>query len=308
MGKIIFTTTMGNVTLGEELPPVALWITLAISLAVFITFYVLRSIGIYTLAVKNGVKNPKLAWVPALWIIPATQIVGEYKFFGKKFNSFAVAFGVIFAVTLVALLTYNFLIYFPAIGYYLQGGDLYMGTNVVDIVANPNDVVLYWTGEFYVGANIIYPYSSPNLVAKIIDYIGMGCDVLDLIILIIQINVFIALFKRYIPQHFILFSVLSVMGIFGPLVFAVRNNQCIEDVIKNRQNRYGAYGNPYGNPYGNQYGNPYGNPYNNQNNNYGNPYANQGAQRPNSQQDPFEEFNDEPFEEFFNKKDNGDKR
>ena len=88
-----------------------------------------------------------------------------------------------------------------------------------------------------------------------------------------------------------LFSILSIFGLFGPFVFAVRNREPI-DYMDYVRSRYRYYGNPYG-------GGPYNNP-------YGNPPQNQ--QRP--PETPFSEFAErgeidpgDPFADFSNDKD-----
>ena len=296
MGKIIVAVPWGKIPLADELPIWTLLIAIGIIISIYIVLYVFRGIGLTTLAKRNNLKSTWLVWIPALWILPTTQIIGEYKLFGKKFKSFAWLFALIFGVTMALTITYYVLVYLPLVGYFLQGGDVYFGANVEQAVTSNNLIPYYWDSNFYVMSSILYPYKNTQVMAIVLTVIGNTLNFIDFAIIFIQFNVFFALFRRYIPHHSILFAVLSVFGIFAPLVFAVRNNESIEEKIKKQanQNRYGgAYG-PFGAPFGNPYGNP---------------NANQNTQsRPNGQSEPFGEYSDDPFEEFFNKKNNGDKR
>jgi hypothetical protein len=112
--------------------------------------------------------------------------------------------------------------------------------------------------------------------------------------------VYIALFRKFWPQHYVLATVLSVLGLFAPFVFAIRKKNAV-NFSEYMRSRYNMYYTPYGNPYGRP---PYGNP-------YGNPYANPNAEQQTPPEHPFSEFAErgeanpgDPFEEFSDKKGN----
>jgi hypothetical protein len=114
----------------------------------------------------------------------------------------------------------------------------------------------------------------------------------DLATIIIEVTLYINLFKRFWPKHFVLASILSIfVGLFAPLVFAIRKKDPV-NYIDYLRSRYSYY--PYGMPYGN---NQYGGPQNRG--------ENGPVHRPDVPDYPFEEFAErgdvdpgEPFGEF----------
>ena len=103
---------------------------------------------------------------------------------------------------------------------------------------------------------------------------------------IITIFMYVNLFRKFWPQHFIIGAILSVVGLFGPLVFIIRKKEPI-DYAQYLRSRYHYY-----NPYGGQYGSPY-------------QYGSRPENAPTPPPHPFEEFAErgevdpgEPFKEF----------
>ena len=93
-------------------------------LAVTAAFYVLRSIGLYALAKNNGIDHAFVAWIPFAWIYVACKLISETRMFGWSFKNIAVWALIIFSVSGVLDIVYNVLTYFPAVGYFLQGGTI----------------------------------------------------------------------------------------------------------------------------------------------------------------------------------------
>ncbi len=289
------------------------WAILGISLAITLAVYVLRSIGLYKLAKKDesGLESKAfLAWIPLVWVYLAGRLCGSVKMFGKPVKKFALILLITFVVAEVTFLVYNVLTYFPLVVYFLQGGEvsLFFGN------ATASTLISYGLEPYYFDYNFCTSLSKPiNLIYQ--NSISMGkalyivyivSDVLMLVSLVFTIFTYIALFKRYAPERYVMYSILAAVinPAFGIIVFIIRNRKPIkyEDFLRERYNR--IYGNNYmNNP--NPNGNPYNNPYNNP---YGNPY---GAQ-PRQPENPFEEFadkndgSDEPFSEFDKKDDNND--
>lgn len=274
-----------------------LWGGLAIGLAVFIAFYVLRSIGIYTLAKRGGYKNAYLGWIPFAWIYLAARLCGNVTFFGKKINSFAVILVVFYTVTQALVLAYYFLCYFPLAGYYLQGGTVYMVTNTTGAGLPGTRYPLLGNICTQTAINLNYPYSQAFL--KTFNICVIISNILDIINIVLMVTFYFALFGKYWPRHSFAASMLSIFGLFGPFVFAIRKNKPMtrEEFMRTR---FGFYQNPYGNPYNNPYGNPNGNP--------------DGYTPPKPPETPFSEFAErgevdpgDPFGEFSENedKDNG---
>ncbi len=241
-----------------------------VTLAVNIALYILRSIGVYTLSKRAGVKTAWLGWIPCVWVYPLFKVLKNEHIFGMNFSSCAVAFTVIFAVSHAFTFACNFLEWFPYIGYYMQGGNLLLDFSALDIYPPQT------------GNDFINPFDT-SFVKVIMNVMKYSNIPLELIALVLEVFMFVDLFKKYWPNNYILGSILSCLGLFGPFVFAIRNKPQV-DYNQYIRNRYSRYYNPYG---PNQYGRP---------------------QQPNSpgQEDPFGDFSSkdqDPFSEFDNDKD-----
>ncbi len=252
MLKIIFPD--GTQT-GEPVSQGIIWTFIIISLAVTLAFYALRSVGLYVMAKKRELKHAFIAFIPLAWIYTACKLVGKVRIFGSTFEKLALLACIIFSVGQVLSFFYDFIIYFPVIGNFLAGHELCMvlvtDSELIDTYTQ--GLTTIW-GNFsiYGGTGYVDPYERMGIYAETLNpvltatyYTSM---VFDLATIIITVTLYINLFRKYYPQHFILFAVLSWMGIFAPLVFAVRNRQPMDynDYLKSRYNAWYAGGNPYG--------------------------------------------------------------
>ena len=243
------------------------------ALAVTAAFYVLRSLGLYVLAKKNGVDHAFVAWIPFAWIYVACKLISEMRLFGWSFNNIAIWALIIFTVNGVLDVTYNVLTYFPAAGYFLQGG-------TISIVEESGRMVLYLGNDF------INPFGNAyGAVKTLCSVINVTTGILSLFTLVISVFAYIGLFKKFWPQHYVIAAVLSTLGLFPIFIFAVRNRPAMNygDYLRSRF----YYGDTYGQ----------------------NPPP--GAERP--PEHPFEEFAErgekdpgDPFEEFADDKNEKD--
>ena len=285
---------------GVELPmPLAsLIVELSIVLAVIAAFYALRSIGLMVMSKKVGLSKSCVvfSWIPILWVFTACKLIGDDKVFGKPFQSFALLFCILFGVFEGLNFIVNFIAFFPIVGNVLMGRKLFiLSFNTIaemDAYAYANGLKGTFLSGVYGASNFVDPYGGAvNVLGKIISVCNYILPLLEIASIVITVMIYINLFKKYRPQHYMLFSILSIFGLFGPFVFAVRKREPI-DYMDYVRSRYRYYGNPYG-------GNPYNNP-------YGNPPQNQ--QRP--PETPFSEFAErgeidpgDPFADFSNDKD-----
>lgn len=279
MNILIKTTT------GESIYSVSRSAVLSVALiilAVYIAFYVLRSIGIYKLAKSQGVEKAYFAWIPCLWMFTACKIIGKARFFSTTAEKVAVWACVLFSVAVIVPFIGNFLSYFPYVAYYLEGGSLTL---------NASEGLVIYAGSDFVNN---FDTNAINTIIKILSAFGY---ILRLVEIFITVSVYIALFKKFWPQHYILAAVLSFFGLFGIFAFVIRNNKAVDFNEYIRSRYYNAGFTPYGNRYYNQGGGT---------EERGTPY---GAQP--TDKEPFGEFSDrpeEPFGEFSDdKKDKDDK-
>lgn len=66
----------------------------AIVLVIGLVFYVLKSIGLYTLAQNRGIENPWLAWIPITDLYITGMLVGEMDLFGLHIDNLGLWFPV----------------------------------------------------------------------------------------------------------------------------------------------------------------------------------------------------------------------
>ena len=281
----------------------------AIVVALVLALYVLRSIGVFVLAKKQGIKCAFLAWIPFVWLYPVCKIIGKIRTFGSTFSKLALAFTIIFALAEILTLTYNVLVYYPLIGNVLLGGkQVYIADGTQEAYSYFTSVLNlqeYWTGGIFYDATFVWPYSAQtdhaiSVFSNVVYYVSF---ILDIASVVITINVYIALFRKFWPQHFILASILSFFGLFPIFVFVIRNKKEINyaEYMRSRyQAHYSVYGNPYGNPYGAPPQNQ-GNPYGNQPRQPEHPFSEFAERGEVDPGNPFKEFSDkanEPFSEY----------
>ncbi len=281
--SISIGTTAGTVPFKSS----AVWVTIIITLAIVFGLYALRSVGLYTLAKKQGINNSGLSFVPVVWMYIACKLVGKVRFFNKPIEKIALIFCIVFAVSEVLTFVYNFIIYFPLFEYAVIHG----GKTVIGTASQASGMLKYMsvdeTTGIYVAEQILPFGMSISTANKILDAIYYISGIFDIASIIISVTVYINLFRKFWPQHYMLASLLSIfLGLFPIFVFVIRNKPAINyaDYMRSRYQRYNPYGNPYNNPYGN------------------------GGYNGANSQTPFEDFEkkkEEPFKDFEdnNKKD-----
>jgi hypothetical protein len=277
----------------------------SVVLAIVIALYVLRAIGVYVLAKRQNVEHAWLAWLPFTWVYMVCKITGKVRLFGCALSKLALPFTIIYGVITSVMLTQFVLTYYPLIGGVVFGGkriEVLLDVETWNKFLQDNSSMLepyryntifpvfHHKGDF----DAFYPsYHSLYAIRTTLNVFQYMSLVFELAHMIIFINLYIALFRKFYPQHFILATILSMIGFFGPFVFAIRNRKAI-NYAEYMRARYNMYGNPYANP-------------------YGNPYGNQGGVEPNEKtqtppEHPFSEFAErgetdpgDPFAEFSSK-------
>lgn len=283
----------------QPIPLWQIWTTVGIYLGVMLAFYVLRSIGVYVLAKRQGIKCKVLAWIPCLWFYVVCKLVGKSRFFGKPIENLALLFVIIFSLSQLFGFVQSFLVNFPLVGNFLQGREILFAQSGLDLEAQG---FFEYSSGMYVTNDFVNPYGmggiqTVNLILSIIGYVSMFVDLAEIVI---TISVYFALFRKFWPQHHVLASLLTIfLGLFAPFVFVIRKKEPVNymEYLRSRYN-YNPYANPYGNPYNNP--NSYNNPYNN------------GQSAPKRPEHPFSEFAEKdevdpgnPFSEFSDKDNKG---
>lgn len=217
-------------------------LTATLILAVVIAFYVLRSIGLYKLAKKYALKNPVLAWFPFTWIYVAAALVGDAALFGRPFKRFALTAFIVFTVSSALYAALRILVYFPVVGFYLQGGETYFASYESQLAGCD---ARFGISAGYIGLiGFNDPYSTGFWgFLSIANYVIRLFNVASLFITVVVYSNF---FRAFLPNHYFVATLFSVLGLFGPFAFVVRNNDRI-DYAAYARSRYSAFtGGGYG--------------------------------------------------------------
>ena len=234
---------------------------IVIDLVIAIAFYVLRSVALYTIAKRQNINKPFLAFIPCAWLFIAGKAMGTVLIKGKPAKNLPLIATIVFALSEVIALTCAFIAYFPIVGYYLQGGNVIIAdTEVYTYVLQQEGFVPYVFFKdmlFVKGGNvagsIVYPYADVLMMRDIVDILGIIAELATIAVICFNVIIYIGLFRKFIPAHYLIFTVLSVVGLFPIMVFIVRKKEPVnyKDYIRSRF--YGRGYNPYmgGNPYAN---------------------------------------------------------
>lgn len=289
MGQFIICDVDGSSYL---MPNGMLLSAVIVPLVVVLAFYVLRSIGVFVLAKKSGDKRAFMAFIPFIWIYTAGKLAGNPVIFGKKTKNFALIIALVFGITEAIGFIMDMLVYVPLIGYFLQGGTVVLCENSLVFPEGYERYVInnvFYTRTPVLGAGYVYSTAFMRVRA----FISFFLNIAQLVEIFFLAVLYFNLFRKYSPAHYVLFSVLSILGLFAPFVFAIRNNEAIDfaEFLRRKNPFYSGNGNN-----GNYYNDYYG-AYNNRNGNRdytGNPYSgnngNDGKDEPKS---PFDDFPDD---------------
>ncbi|MCQ2387207.1 MAG: hypothetical protein MJ066_02020 [Clostridia bacterium] len=195
-------------------------------LGVIGTFYAFRSIAIYRLAKVRNINKAYFAWIPFLWVFPAYKLVPEFNLFGFSFKKFAFWFALVFVVKEVIIFLGNFFDFAPFVLYFLQGGE---------------EIRFFeQEGQMYVSAvNMVNHFDVKwlNVTMLVLNYVNLP---IRLVSSVIHISFYVAIFRKFWPQSYIVASILSVFGLFPIFVFIIRNKQEISYADYVRARYYNA--------------------------------------------------------------------
>ncbi len=274
-----------------------IWTGLAIALAIILAFYLLRSIGLYMLAKRQNVRKAFLAWIPLVWFYIFCKLIGKSRIFNMPYEKVAVWLCVIFAVSELLTIAISFISYFPLFQYSLiEGGTLYVGSSEQLNNANMERYLIIEGNLGVYGTKKILPFGmTKENYFNLLEVLNLFSMFFELATIIITISAYFAFFRKYLPQHYMLASLLSIFisPVLAIFIFICRKKDPM-DYNEYIRSRYQAYQNSYQNPYNNPY-------------NQGG--YNGGYQQPKQPDHPFSEFAEkgevdpgDPFSEFDKKK------
>lgn len=267
------------------------WFPYVFGALCFAIIYVFKSVGLFTIAVREGYKNKWMAFIPFF----STYYIGvcgqKNRFFKIDTKKIAIATAVI-ELVLLGVEILSFLAIHAVDPYLIRiEEDSQFSISYYSLPASFNAFhpELAWAGWCY----------------NFLDYIEAPLSIIHVVGMVVVLNCF---FQTYAAKRYFIFTITSIFfPVQGILIFAVRNNKGMRyaDYVRATQERmyrqYRDQQNFYQNPY-NQ--NPYSNtpP----------PYEGEPPQQPPQPdskpapepEDPFSEFGSskgsEPFDEFKN--------
>ena len=275
-----------------------LWTAIIIGLFFFVTVYVLQTIGLYTVASREGYGHKWMAFVPFF----NTYYIGvcgqKNKFFNLNTKKIAIV-----AAVLEFLLFCGFVLFLAAyLSLYefleleVESGESLMRLELFSRSVSPNIAAVTPELDWAV-------WCYKDLYIYIISWLSLVYD----FILIVVLNCF---FQTYSARHYFIFTLASIFfPVQGIMIFAVRNNKGMsyaeymrrlqEQMYRQYRNQQTYYRDPYNNPYSGDYRQP---PHN---------YDSSGQQEEQYRrppEDPFSEFGNsnpsssdsDPFSDFKN--------
>jgi len=272
---LTFYSTLGY---AYEVPSYMIWMSVISSLIMPIALYVLRSIGLYTLARRRNIKHAILAVFPCLWFYIVCQLVREVRIFKTTIGKLAILFTVLFSLSQILTFVIEFFDYFPLVGNFLAGREIVICSEEKAAEMALSEYAFLPGSGIWVHNSGIHKFVNPYgdfyhvflIIYDVIYYLSMP---LDLVCIVMEVTVLMNLFRKFWPQRFVFAFIMSVfLGLSGLFIFLIRNKEPVNynDYIRAQYQQYGPYGYSYG-PRG-----PY------------NPYANR-TQQPKS---PFEDYAD----------------
>lgn len=208
---------------------------LLVPFLIAVAMYLLRSIGIYVLAKRQKVDNLYLAFIPFAWVFLLCKLIPDVRFFGIPFSKIAVWVMISFIVKGVCDLVYDYFNYFPYIGYFFQDAEA-----MITFTSTEEGTIIT------AGANFFNPYANNSVLVLINNTCVIISRILAFINTVFTVFIYIDLFKLYWPEHYVIASVFSVLGLFPIFMFVIRKKDKINYMDYIRARYYGGY-NPYGN-------------------------------------------------------------
>lgn len=266
--------------IGLDLYNISLLAFILIPVVIYLIFFILEGVGLYTMASAQGVRYKWRAFVPFLNSYLMGELTGDCPFCGKKIKSIKVW---ILCAEIVAFITGALYIICECLlaselfkAFRREVIDIYMGFEVI-------------TYEYDVSSMsgwrlIIYNISQVDYYVYLI---------FNLVYLVFYIILLTNFFRKYFAKNYFMLVLACVLfPIQGACIFAVRNNKPVD---------YNEYINKRRAQYFNQNRNGYNNYYSNRNNggssngrggyNY-DPFTGQPVNHNTSNDDPFSEFGD----------------
>lgn len=266
-----------------------LWVSMTVGGLCFLIVYIFQTVGLYTIAKREGYKNKWMAFIPFL----STYYIGvcgqKNRFFNFDTKKIALATAILEFV-LLGVFVFSFVANYAVSDY---------------LVAHPEEKGYLTTTVWKLPDNFLSNHSELYWAWWSYNYVNFILAPLQIIFILGQVVILNCFFQTYSAKRYFLFTLTSIFfPVQGILIFAVRNNKGMkyseyirmvqERTYRQYRNQQNFDQNPYNqNPYSSDYNRP---PYQED------PHSQQNTQNSTQQEDPFAEFNTSenkgPFDEF----------
>lgn len=219
------------------------WLYIAIGAVCFLVFYALQAVALYKIAVNNGYEKRWMAFVPVLntyYVGVLSQKNRVYSIKSKTMGIIASAVEGAYVLLSILSVVATFVLF--------NGG-----------YAKPVFETQTYGGTYF---EVLAGYEFTNLPASlgwtvgiynIVGYYMLG--IVELAVIVTQVLLYISFFQTYIPNHYFLYTLLTVLfPVRGLMMFLVRNNSAVSyrdylaELQRRRYARYQEYmrgNNPY---------------------------------------------------------------
>lgn len=260
-----------------------LWICMIVGGACFLAVYIFQSVGLYTIAKREGYSRRWMAFLPFFNTYYLGVCGQKNRFFNVDTKKLALAAAIAEAVM------------FALYVLYYTSFILLDANNFIERYARMGETGEITTENIFLPENFGAEHPSLAWAGWCFNYLDIILGVFELVYLFLLVMVLNCFFQTYSAKHYFLFTIACIFfPIQGIMVFAVRNNKAMsysEYARKMQEQAYRQYRDTQ-----NYYRNPYdGNPYD------GNPYGNDVRQNR-----PPQDTAEDPFPEYETKKDDGD--
>ncbi len=262
------------------------WVSMIVGGACFLIVYIFQSIGLYTIARREGFNHRWMAFLPFFNTYYLGVCGQKNRFFNIDTKKIAIAAAITEAV-LFAMYTL----------FYVALATL-EANNLFETVSRVGEAGETATENIFLPDSFASDHPALAWAGWCYNYLDIILGIVELVYLFILVVILNCFFQTYSAKHYFLFTLACIFfPIQGIMVFVVRNNRAMsyseyvrrmqEQAYMRYRNQQNAYGNPYERGYGND---PYETPRGGGTDGNDEPFSEYGSGKDGGGDDPFDEF------------------
>ena len=285
----------------------------SVAAAILLALYIIRSVALFKMAKNNGKNHTFLAWIPFAWVYLAASLCIKPNVMGWRIKRFALVTVLVYSICIGIMFLYEFLLYFPLAKYWLEGGII----TIYEDLSAAGGTEYFRNSGIFLEAGYSLPYHNTFAMSNFLSILSVLSSIAGMVEALFMVTFYVNFFRTFYPEHLIMASIFSVLGLFPFFAIAIRKRKAVDynEFMKEKYRQfYAANGfNPY-NPYddfnrgdGNFGGGSQGNTRHGAENGQNEPFSSLDEKDKDSNTNNNQENGngDEPFDEIFKNK--GDK-